>query len=158
METATNKKLKVYETMNNCLCQENKKMKSCVDFQEQQQEHMQQQIVRLLTHPMFPAHQHAQEQPSDYDHKRDTPTTPKAMTDSPEQAQRKKVNNMAPHNLMASLAKPKRSTTHTHDPAVLRQSTRWLNESPDIHQAERQQQHLPPMQQRQLEASKSNYT
>jgi uncharacterized protein YoxC len=73
METATNQILKVYETMNDCLCQENEKMKSQVDFQEQQQQRMQQQIVKLLAHPTFPTHQHAQEKPSDYDHKRDTP-------------------------------------------------------------------------------------
>jgi hypothetical protein len=84
-------------------------MKSHVDFQEQQQQHMQQQIVKLLTRPTFPTHQHSQEKPKDYDHKRDTPTIPTAMTDSPERAQRKKANNMAPHNLMESLAKQKQT-------------------------------------------------
>jgi hypothetical protein len=59
-------------------------MKARVDFQEQQQQHMQQQIVELLAHPMFPTHQYAQEKPSDYNHKIDTPTTLTAMTDSPE--------------------------------------------------------------------------
>jgi hypothetical protein len=82
-------------------------MKSCVNFQEQQQQHMQQQIVKLLAYPTFPTHEHAQEKPLDYDHKRDTPTTPTAITNSPERAQRKKSNNMAPHNLMASFSKPK---------------------------------------------------
>jgi hypothetical protein len=80
-------------------------MKSWVDFQKQQQQHMQQQIVELLARPTFPTHQ--QEKPSDYDHKRDTPTTPTAMTNSPDQAQRKKANSMAPHNLMDSLSQPK---------------------------------------------------
>jgi hypothetical protein len=84
-------------------------MKLRVDFQEQQQQHMQQQIVELLARPTFPTHQHLQEKPMDYDHKRDTPTTPTAMTDSPEQAQRKKANNMAPHNLMESLGKQKQT-------------------------------------------------
>jgi hypothetical protein len=64
-------------------------MKSHMDFQEQQQQHMQQQIVELLAQPTFPTHQHLQEKPTDYNQKRDTPTTLTAMTDSPEQAQRK---------------------------------------------------------------------
>jgi predicted flavoprotein YhiN len=84
-------------------------MKSRVDFQEQQQQCMQQQIVKLLAQPTFPTHQHLQEKPTDYDHKRDTPTTPTAMTDSPERAQSKKANNMAPHNLMESLVKQKQT-------------------------------------------------
>jgi hypothetical protein len=68
------------------------------------------QIVELLARPTFPTHQHSQEKPSNYNHKRDTPTTLTAMTNSPNHAQRKKANNMTPHNLMASLSKPK----HTH--------------------------------------------
>jgi hypothetical protein len=87
-------------------------MKSQVDFQEQQQQRMQQQIVELLAHPTFPTNQQVQDNSSDYDHKRDTPTTPTTMTDSPDHAQRKKANNMTPHNLMASLSKTKQ-THHT---------------------------------------------
>jgi hypothetical protein len=112
MESATNQKLKVYETMNDCLCRENEKMKSRVDFQEQQQQHMQQQIIELLARPTFPTSQQVQDNSSDYDHKRDMPTTPTTMTNSPDHAQRKKANNMTQHKLMASLSKTKQ-THHT---------------------------------------------
>jgi hypothetical protein len=156
METATNQKLKVYKSINERLHRENEKMKSCVDFQEQQQQQMQQQIVELLARPMFPTHQHSQEEPLDCDHKRDTPTTPTAMTNSPERAQWKKANNMAPHNLMESLAKQKQ----THQTPTRSCSLTALNKtaqgSPNNHQAEQQQQHHPPTRKRRLEASKSN--
>jgi hypothetical protein len=59
MESTTNQKLKVYETMNDRLRQENEKMKSQVNFQEQQQQRMQQQIVELLARPTFPTNQQA---------------------------------------------------------------------------------------------------
>jgi hypothetical protein len=125
METATNQKLKVYESMNELLRRENEKMKSRVDFQEQQQQRMQQQIVELLARPTFPTHQHLQDQTMDYDHKRDTPTTPTTMTDSPERAQRKKANNMAPLNLMESLIKQK----PTHQTPTRSRSLTAINET-----------------------------
>jgi hypothetical protein len=102
-----------YEAINNHLCKENDTMKACVDSQEQQQQQMQQQITELLGQPMPTGNQLLQEHQADNEHKRDTPTTPTAMTDSPVHNQQKMANNMVPHNLMASLAKTK--LTH-HSP------------------------------------------
>jgi hypothetical protein len=100
-------------------------MKSRVDLQEQQQQHMQQQIVELLARPTFPTNQQVQDNSSDYDHKRDTPTTPTTMTNSPYHAQRKKANNMTPHNLMASLSK----TKQTHHTPTRSRSLMAINET-----------------------------
>jgi hypothetical protein len=64
-------------------------MKSQVDFQEQQQQHMQQQITELLAQPMFPTNPHMQEHASENYHKRYTPMTLTAMTNLPECTQMK---------------------------------------------------------------------
>jgi hypothetical protein len=129
METATNQKLKVYKSINERLRRENEKMKSRMDFQEQQQQCMQQQIVKLLARPTFPTHQHSQEKLLNYNHKRDTPTTPTAMTDSPERAQRKKANNMESHNLMESLAKQKQThqtPTQSHSLTAIKETAQGI--------------------------------
>jgi hypothetical protein len=75
--------MRKYEAMNNHLCKENDTMKARVDSQEQQQQQMQQQIMELLGWPMPTGNQLFQEHQADNEHKRDMPTTPTAMTDSP---------------------------------------------------------------------------
>jgi hypothetical protein len=90
IETTTNQTINVYESVNDCLQQENKLIKASCDSQAKQHNTMRQQIAKLLAQQSLTS-QHTKPHLTDQDLKRNTPTTPTAMSDSPEHVLNKKT-------------------------------------------------------------------
>jgi hypothetical protein len=82
-EMTTNQTIKMYESTNDRLRQENELIKARYNSQAKQQNIMQQQIATLLAQQSLTS-QHTKPHSTDQDLKRDTPTTPTAMSGSPE--------------------------------------------------------------------------
>jgi hypothetical protein len=109
---ATNQTIQTHEAMNAHLKRENDLIKARCNAQESQQQIMQKQIAELTAIQNREAdcnHNNISDQQMGYDlprDKRDTPTTPTEMTNSPTRIQKTQRTDIAPQNLLDTLSRP----------------------------------------------------